>query len=560
MMKNVSVTAKGIMSFALQAAIGLVVSVVAYTTLMDAENAIEQNRDLQMTIADLGKLDDSIAAQSSMTRNFLLTGDRDLPQKISEQQSLIGKEFGILNDKLEQNGLGKDMMGKVKDAWQSWYDTFVVRQVSLMRDPMTVDLAKAIEATGKSEAALNKIFDLQKSVLASVGARQKELAAKQQSSLALVENTALVSAAIIMLCAFLLGLFNFLGVSRPLKTLAELTVKLANGDTFVVLENNGRGDEIGQMQNALTVFRSNLIRSQELEADAAQQRQSAELEKREQMKRLADEFEASVMSISSEILSASEQLNDTAATLEEISSGTSQQSLRVSSAAEQATNNVQTVASATEELSASTGEISSQIEASSDIAKNASIEVNRSNEAVESLNNVVLKIGDVTKLINDIAEQTNLLALNATIEAARAGEAGRGFAVVASEVKALAEQTSKATEEIDQQISEMQAAANLSIAATKSVAEMVKDIADRSEQITFAAEQQNAATLEIARNISEAASGTQDVSGSIIEVSDSASKTGQASSQMRQSIEALFNRVETLRSAMSRFLEDVRAA
>ncbi|MFZ8360693.1 methyl-accepting chemotaxis protein, partial [Staphylococcus aureus] len=77
---------------------------------------------------------------------------------------------------------------------------------------------------------------------------------------------------------------------------------------------------------------------------------------------------------------------------------------------------------------------------------------------VQGLASSAEKIGEVVGLINQIAGQTNLLALNATIEAARAGEAGKGFAVVASEVKNLATQTSKATDEIGQQIGSVQTA------------------------------------------------------------------------------------------------------
>src|SRR5205807_3727615 len=130
-----------------------------------------------------------------------------------------------------------------------------------------------------------------------------------------------------------------------------------------------------------------------------------------------------------------------------------------------ASANVQSVASATEEMTSSVNEISRQVQESSRIASEAVKQAQQTDGRINALSQAAGRIGDVVKLITAIAEQTNLLALNATIEAARAGEAGRGFAVVASEVKALASQTAKATEEISTQIGAMQSATNESVGA-----------------------------------------------------------------------------------------------
>jgi methyl-accepting chemotaxis protein len=100
----------------------------------------------------------------------------------------------------------------------------------------------------------------------------------------------------------------------------------------------------------------------------------------------------------------------------------------------------------------------------------ATNEAQATNREIAGLSDSAQKIGEVVKLIRAIAEQTNLLALNATIEAARAGEAGRGFAVVASEVKSLAVQTAKATEEIANHILAVQTSTTGAVEAIRRIA------------------------------------------------------------------------------------------
>ena len=186
---------------------------------------------------------------------------------------------------------------------------------------------------------------------------------------------------------------------------------------------------------------------------------------------------------------------------------TAQRSTAVA-AAEQTSANVQTVASATEELSLSIRHIGEQVAYSTQIANRAARVTELTTSRVTGLTDAAREIGQVLTMITEIASRTNLLALNATIEAARAGDAGKGFTVVAHEVKSLAQQTATATEHIARQVADIRTATAEAVTAIRSICETITDINEVSASISAAVEEQGAATAEIVRNIEQAAGGT----------------------------------------------------
>jgi methyl-accepting chemotaxis protein len=165
------------------------------------------------------------------------------------------------------------------------------------------------------------------------------------------------------------------------------------------------------------------------------------------------------------------------------------------------TASLQAVASATEELSSSVTEVARQTSHAARRSKEVAEDASFTDRTIGELADTAQRIGEVVKLINDIAAQTNLLALNATIEAARAGDAGKGFAVVAGEVKNLATQTGRATDDIANQVSTIQAAIKASVAAVAKIVLGVKEIDGVTASIATSAEQQSAATSEISRHV-----------------------------------------------------------
>ena len=362
-----------------------------------------------------------------------------------------------------------------------------------------------------------------------------------------------------MLC-IAMGTMIVSGVARPITAMTEAMRKLAGGDMSAPIPGVERKDEIGKMASTVLVFKDNAVETERLRAEQAEaERLAAERRKRD-MHDLANSFEGAIGQIIETVSSASTELEASASTLTSTAERTQQRTTTVAAASEQATANVQSVASATEELSSSVTEISRQVQESARMANEAVDQARKTNDRVSELSKAAARIGDVVELINTIAGQTNLLALNATTEAARAGEAGRGFAEVASEVKALAEQTARATGEIGQQIAGIQSATQESVGAIKEISGTIERLSEISSTIAAAVEEQGAATQEISRNIQQAAQGTHEVSSNITDVQRGASETGSASSQVLSAAQSLSQDSNRLKLEVGRFLNTVRAA
>ena len=436
--------------------------------------------------------------------------------------------------------------------------------------PVVTEVLKLSRAKQKKEAGdlytgemSRKFTDIRSSLMKLVeinekGAKEATDAAADNFSAARLIT--MITLAIGVLIAIGAMAFSFFGIARPIGRITQSMGVLAGGDMQAEIPFALRKDEIGKMAAAVQVFKDNMIRARELEAEASETAVRTAAQRKADMHKLADDFQTAVGEIIQTVSSASTELEAAAGTLTTTADNTQQLSGAVAAASEQASANVQSVASATEEMTSSVNEISRQVQESAKISGEAVRQAHETDARINELSQAAGRIGDVVKLITSVAEQTNLLALNATIEAARAGEAGRGFAVVASEVKQLASQTAKATEEIGTQIAGMQSATQDAVTSIKEIGQTIGRISEIATTIASAVEEQGAATQEIGRNIQQAAQVTSQVATSISDVNEGAGETGAASAQVLASAQSLSKDSNHLKLEVDKFLSTVRAA
>ncbi|QPF85245.1 cache domain-containing protein [Bradyrhizobium genosp. L] len=373
-------------------------------------------------------------------------------------------------------------------------------------------------------------------------------------------QTASAVIAVLMLISIAIAWAVGRSVVKPLTSLKQRMASLSAGQLDAPVAHADRRDEIGEMARTVQVFRDAMLETNRLRDQQAATEQQQSERRKVDMSRLADQFENEVGEIIELVSVAASQLEQSSTSLSKTAETVEQVSNRASNASGEAAANVHSVAAASEQLASSIGEISRQVGASARIADEAVTQAQKTDARISELSQAASRIGDVVDLIQTIAGQTNLLALNATIEAARAGEAGRGFAVVASEVKSLAEQTAKATDEISQQITDIQSATRDSVSAIKEIGATIARISEISASIATSVEQQGSATQEISRNVQRAAEGTSQVETSIADVQRGASETGGASSQVQAAAQSLANESSRLKRGVAGFLSSIRAA
>ena len=370
----------------------------------------------------------------------------------------------------------------------------------------------------------------------------------------------LTLASAVLLLALGLTFIIASGLSNRLSILSGLMHRLTHGEDAGAIPFQADRHETGVIVKTLSAFRDALSEAEAMRRSQSRVEAEAATAQKQAMLAMADRFESSVLGIVDSLNGSAEDLARTADRLGGHAEQTRMRSRTVAEAMESASANVQSVAGATEEMAASSHSIADQAERAATAAEAAAGRARETTQKVAAMNDAASRIGSSIEMITQITAQTNLLALNATIEAARAGDAGRGFNVVATEVKALASQTARATEEISLQVRGVQAATAEAAEAMTAIAAMVIGLRDISNAISDSVGQQTAAVGEISRSTSEVASSTAGITGAVDEVSATAGRTGEEARAALQAVHHLTGQTRTLKETAVEFLRTVRTA
>ena len=280
-----------------------------------------------------------------------------------------------------------------------------------------------------------------------------------------------------------------------------------------------------------------------------------EAQHRHSLQQLADTFNAGIISVAKAVTASSTALQSAG---RHIAKGLSQASSQASAATVDAHNSnvsLESVAAEAKGLCDFESGLAGQFTELVRVTSLASADTSRTNDTVQKLAGAASRISEVVKLIAAIAGQANLLALNATIEAARAGDAGRGFTLVAGEIKALATQTAQANEEIALQIAAVQDEALRTLAAVQQITFAVDHARKFSHIIASAVEQQHTAMQQISQNLQRCVESTLHVSKGIRAITQTTSNMDEASVKLLASVHQLADQSNQLRADTSDFLD-----
>jgi methyl-accepting chemotaxis protein len=518
-----SIGAKIGSGFALSLVALLIIGVSAYRTTTDQLQTAERVTHSHLVLQTLEELLLLLTEAETGQRGFVITGEERYLRIYEEALGHIDATLKEATDLTSDNEVQQRRIETLRPIVRNRLAA-LTEGVELRKGPQGLDAARTYIISGKGKEAMDALRKVLAEMEADENALLKQRSVAASDSVERTLATIVWGTGIAILVLAVVGFAITRNISKPLNELGVIADAIATGDLGINLVPDNRQDEVGSLLRSFARMLQNL---REMSA-AAQQIAAGDLRAKITPKSDRDvvgaAFAAMIDNLRRTTSELAEAVNLLAASGSEILAATTQVA---SGAAETGTAIAQTTT--TVEEVKQTALVSSQkakfvadsaqkatligeagrraVEASMAGMQHIQTQVESIAESVVRLSEQGQAIGEIIATVNDLAEQSNLLSVNAAIEAAKAGEQGKGFAVVAQEVKSLAEQSKQATAQVRTILSDIQKATNAAVLATeqgsKAVAAGVAQSADAGESIR-----------QLADSVTEAAQAATQISAS----------------------------------------------
>ena len=514
--------------------------------------ALEQVRDAAWAVREFGGRERTYLAIATATKRPI---EGTVLREMAQLHARAADAWGDIERVVASGGMTDGPVRNAVEALGRGY----FGSYRLAREGL---LAEAVRPAPSYALPFEQFFAVSSAALdgaeAVVGATNAAIGAEWDAQAARGRRRALGAAGllVLVLAASAVAVLQQVRAMRRLGGLRDSMVTLAEaGDGDV--PGVSAPDEIGEMARAVLVFRDQGRRRAAAEAQIAADRRRQD-QRNASMQAHVQDFVQVISGVMRALGESSAQMRASAGEMAAAADMTGAQAVQTTEGAHESSRHLTTVAAAVEELSASVSEIAARLAESSSITHDAVERTAQTSDSVQGLAEAVGRIGAIATTIEGIAQKTKLLALNATIECARAGEAGRGFSVVASEVKSLAAQTAEATGQIAAQIADIQSLTRRSVDNVSVLSASIRRVDEVAAAIAAAVEQQSATTREIASSVATVSAATAGAAQAMDTVTQAAGASQSTAAGVTEAAGTVADQAATLRTDVDQFLTAMR--
>ncbi|WP_085666977.1 MULTISPECIES: methyl-accepting chemotaxis protein [unclassified Pseudomonas] len=538
-LRNLNIAPRAFLGFAFIALLVIVLGVFAVNRMSIIRQAsLEMDSTQLPSVTQLAVVTENVLRLRILSFRILVNRE---PAGLQEAQTRIGvlvdkvraaqASYAVLPAGPEERALYQEFSTTLDNYVQAQNQMMELSRQDKLDEMRALINTKIKDGTDKMGEQLNKLIAINAADAKTASTQAGEY---YNSAITGIIAVSVIAALLTVLLAWLLTR----SIVTPLNRAVAAAQTIAGGNLTKAIEIDGK-DEPARLLEALAAMQTNLRKTIEQIAGSATQLGAAA----EELSAVTEEASRGLQQQNDEIEQAATAVNEMTAAVEEVA----RNAVSTSEASNQSTHAAR--------------EGRDQVVKTVDAIQTMTYDVQNTAQMIEGLAEQGRDIGKVLDVIRAIAEQTNLLALNAAIEAARAGEAGRGFAVVADEVRALAHRTAQSTQEIEKMVAGIQNGTGEAVSSmqqsnqrTQTTLEMARAAGVALEQITQSIHQINERNLVIASASEEQAQVSREVDRNLVNIRDLATQSAAGANQTSAATHELSRLAVDLNAMVARFV------